>query len=42
MTWKLILKDELTQRVENPDNLTEIMEIIKEGKINISKGDPYT
>lgn len=42
MTWKDILKDELTQRVENADNFTELMEIIKEGKIIMSNGEPYT
>ncbi len=42
MTWKKILKDELTQRVSQAENFTELKEIIKEGKIIMSNGKPYT
>ena len=42
MSWKVILKDELTQRVKDAETFTELMEIIKEGKITKSNGEPYT
>jgi|TARA_R100000482_G_C5003417_1_gene92521 hypothetical protein len=42
VSWKVILKDELTQRVKDAETFTELMEIIKEGKITKSNGEPYT
>jgi len=42
MAWKDILKDELTQRIEQAEGFTELRDIIKEGKIIMSNGKPFT
>ena len=40
--WFDILKDELTQRVNSATSMKELSEIVKEGIIIGSNGEPYT
>ena len=42
MSWKNILKDEITQRIEQAEGFTELIDIIKEGKIIMANGKPFT